>query len=370
MSNPRALPVARLGLLLLGLLLWLPPAFAVQMEDLYEAEVPVENRDRPQRQQALQAALAQVLVKITGNRSAPEFPELQALLESAPRYAQQFRYREVPGGQPPYVLEVSFDGPALERAVAEQGLPVWGRERPAVLVWLAVQEPGRRYLVGGDSGGPAREAMEAVGRARGVPLIFPLLDLEDRGRVSFADVSGGFVETVRAASARYRPDAILMGRAYRPASGGWEVRWRLLYAERDGEDWQSTGGTLEAALDAGVHALAGTLAGRLASSGLAEQASGTLVVVSGVRTLQDYMRVSRYLGGLGPVTAKRTYRVSADRAEFLVQARGGARDLERIIGLGDELAREAPESPLPIPAQGPVQTPPEPGLPTLRFRLL
>lgn len=370
MSNPRALLIARLGLLMLGLVSWLPPASAVQVEDLYEAVVPVENRDRPQRLQALREALAQVLVKITGDRAAPESPKLQVLLESAPRYAQQFRYREIPGGRPPYALEVSFDGGALERAVAAQGLPVWGRERPAVLVWLAVQAPGRRYLVGGDSGESAREAMQAVGRERGVPLLFPLLDLEDQARVSFADVSGGFVETVLTASERYRPDAVLIGRAYPPAAGGWEVRWRLEYAGQGGERWRSTGATLEAALGAGVHTLASALAGRLASSGVAEQARGTLVVVSGVKTLQDYMRVSRYLEGLGPITAKRPYRVSADRVEFLVQARGGARDLERIIGLGDVLARQAPEALPPVPTQGPVQPPHRSGLPTLYFRLL
>lgn len=359
-------PSAR-ALVALALVLWGAQAWAVQLRDLYEAEVSVATRDRPERQEALQAALAQVLTKITGMRDVAGIAELQPLLESAPRYVQQFRYRETPGATAPFALQVSFDGQALERAVADQGLPVWGRERPAVLVWLAVQEPGRRYLVGGDSGGAARAALDAAARERGVPLVYPLLDIEDQGKVSFADVSGGFEETVVAGSQRYRPDAVLTGSAFKQG-GQWSARWRLRFGDQSMQ-WEARGETLEMALSAGVNELAGTLAARLATAGPAGFAAGTLVIVSGVKDLADYVKVSSYLGGLAPVVSSRLYRAAPDRAEYLVVVRGDARDLERIVGLGDVLARER-SAPLAVPPVGPVQTPVEPELPTLRFRLL
>lgn len=366
---PRFLVLVCLTMLLL---ITAGPVAAVQVDGLYQVEVPVETRDRPERQEVLGEALTRVLVRMTGNRTIGEFPEAKPLLESASRYVQQFRYADAPSAEAAqgkaYLLQVTFDGVALERALEARGLPVWGRERPAVLVWLAVREPGDNYLVAGSSGQAAKASMQAAAEDRGVPLVFPLYDLEDQAQVTFSDVSGGFHENILNASERYRPDAVLVGRATR-SSGLWDVRWSLYYGDQP-FDWESSSAGLGVALQEGVHGLAGTLAARLSSSAYSDAASGTLVVVSGVRRLEDYVRISRYLGGLGPVLSRRTYRISPEKAEFLIEARGGSRDLERVIGLGDLLQAQRVEAPLAIPEQGPLVTPAEPSIPTLHFRLL
>ena len=360
--------VSRLLLLALGVLFW-SCAGAVEVKALYEIDVPVETRDRPERQEAFSSALAQVLVRITGDRAATEYPELGLMLEAASRYVQQFRYRQPEGGAAGYILRVIFDGPALERAIAERGLPVWGKERPAVLLWLAVQDRGRRYLVGEDSGKNARRVIDGVASERGVPLMYPLLDLEDQSRVSFADVSGGFQDNIREASGRYHPDAILVARAQALSGGYWRARWRMHFGEQAVE-WETAGESLSAVLAEGTHRLAGSLAQRLATTGFAEFAAGTLVSVRGVQTFADHLQVSEYLSGLGPVVSSRSYAVAPGRADYLVEVRGDARDLERLISLSDLLAKEPP-APVPvIPPQGQVDLPPQPRYPTLHFRLI
>ena len=66
-----SLPI-RLGFSLLFLLLLVQPwrpAAAVTVDGLYVSTVPVETRDRPERQEAFKQALSVVLVRMTGARS-------------------------------------------------------------------------------------------------------------------------------------------------------------------------------------------------------------------------------------------------------------------------------------------------------------
>lgn len=353
-----------LPLLLLGLQAG-GPARAVEVEDLYVVTEPVQTRDRPERQEAFKAAMSAVLVKMTGDRSAADFPESELLQETASRYVQRFNY--LGNAAEGYRLEVHFDGAALERALSERGLPVWGKERPAVLLWLAVQDRGKRYLVGGDSGAAAQRRVDEVAAQRGLPLVFPLLDLEDQSKVSFADVSGGFQETLEAASVRYRPDALVVAQAGPLPGGIWRVRWKMYFGGQSSA-WESEDRALEGALAEGVHHMSGVLAQRMATQGFAELASGTVISVSGVLALEDEVRVAKYLAGLAPVVASHPVALQGDRVDYWVRVRGDVRDIERLISLGDVLERQALDAGLGMPAQGPAQAAPPVG--TLRFRLI
>lgn len=335
----------RLSLAWLLLLLAIPAGVgAVPVENLYTVEVPVPTRDRPERQEAFKAGLSQVLVRVIGARSLEPYAGLDSLLETASRYVQRFEYmenRRADGRadeENPYRLRVTYDGPALERAVAERSLPVWGRDRPGVLVWLAVTERSNRYLVGGDSLSPARRALDGVARERGLALLYPLLDIEDQSRVTFADITGGFHEAVHEASRRYRPEATLIAQVA-PLSGGWEARWTLSQGEQP-LTWTSRGANLQAALAEGLHEMADTLARRNASSRFAEMTQGLLVTVHDVRSHAELNRVSDYLAGLAPVASARPFGLQGDTVEMLVQMRGEARDLQRLVMLGNVLVSE------------------------------
>ena len=154
-------------------------------------------------------------------------------------------------------------------------------------------------------------------------MILPLVDSVDLETVTFSDLWGDFTEPVIDASARYRPDAVLISRVRGadPATG--RVRWTLLAGE-ERMDW--IGG-----LSAGPDGAADRLAERLAST--AGSASVIRVQVSGVETLRDYGEVFNYLDGLGIVEACRVERVEADRVWFGLRVRGDADRLMRSIAL-------------------------------------
>jgi uncharacterized protein len=349
-----------LRVLVLLLTLWSGLATAAQVQGLYQAEVPVATQDQAARAQAFRSALETVLIKVTGSRGIVSEAAVQALLTDASRYVQQYGYRETQ----PMTMWVQFDGVVLQEALTEANLPVWMDERPTVLVWIAVQNGDRRYLLAEDSGGKAREIVQGVAGARGVPILLPLMDLEDRARVSVADVLGGFDEAVLEGSARYEADAVATAQVTALANDAWNARWRLKFGG-DSLDWSFQGPTLDAVLTDGVHAIADALGARLAVVESAHPQGAMLISVEGVQSLEDFAQVRAYLENLSLVQSSRAHQVGPGYASFWVEVSGSLGDVERAVGLGDLLER----APAPVTAALPPNAAERTELPTLHFRL-
>ena len=137
--------VALIGLIIVALTALAPIASAADV-DLYEATVPVSDQSTETRVRALQMAMATVLVRITGDRAVASGNAGQRILRRAPQFVQQYRYarRAVPLGEfgpisDEMVLSAEFDAKALNGAVRDADLPLWGKERPTTLVWMLVR---------------------------------------------------------------------------------------------------------------------------------------------------------------------------------------------------------------------------------------
>jgi hypothetical protein len=331
--------------LLLSVLVGAAGARAGEVEGLYEAQVPVTSQREAERQSAVRAAFQQVLVKVTGDRSAATQQRLQSLVQSPLKYVQQYRYRPLPpgfappaaaaeadAGRPAQLLWVRFDAQAVDQLLQQVNEPVWGRARPATLVWLAVEEPGGRYLVGGDARRDLLGELDAQAQARGIPLLFPLLDLEDQRRVGFADVWGGFERELRAASVRYDPGAVLVGRVHRE-SGGWSGRWSL-YQDTGVEHWQSGARERGEVLVAGVDGAADRLASRFARALSADAALPVDLLVMDIERVEEYGRAMKYLRSLESVGGLAVTRVDAAGVHFRLLLRGDRAGLVQTIGFG------------------------------------
>jgi len=321
--------------------LWVPGASAVQVSGLYQTEVSVAGQDLEEQRRALRSALTQVLIKVSGQRGVTGNEGIGAALKDPARYVQQYRYRVVrddtaPSAEPGQVLWAKFDRDAVNRLLRESGLSVWGRERPAVLIWLAVEEGSRRRLLGGDDGGQLVSALQSRAAERGLPLVLPLLDLEDQSRLRVTDVWGNFQDTVLAASGRYASDAVLVARAYRVLPGLWEAHWTLL--EGDGAvAWTTQADVPGGLLEEGIDRAADTLAAHFARPLEADVPGRLQLMVTDVNTLQDYARASRYLASLDAVERVHTTRVAPGRVWFRLEAAAGREAVARAITLGRTL---------------------------------
>lgn len=320
-----------------------PGARAAVVEALYEASVPVDDQSDAARNRAFRAAFGAVLVKNTGRRGIVRSAVVADLVDSAPRLVQQFRYERVDTidaatGEPVEELRlwVRFDGTAVIRALAERGIPLWGRERPATLVWLAYDDGLERSVVDDSARSVYHESIRDAARARGMPILFPLMDLNDRSALPFAELWGGFDERVIRASARYDANAILVGRLFRADRERWAARWTLLEG-----GWSVTmetaPGPLAAVVADGIHRVADSFAERFALVPDEVRDGRMRLTVVGVSSIGDYAGVMRYLRELSPIADIEVDSVVADEVTFALELRGNRVQLEQAIALDSRL---------------------------------
>lgn len=335
----RFLMFACLWLVLAPGVLVVPAACAAEAVALYEAQVPAQGQGAAERGDALRRALAEVLVKLSGDRAAPKSATLSRLLKDAPRFVLEYRYQAPAEGQASLGerwLWARFDGEAVEQEMRKAGVPVWGRTRPSTLVWLAIDNGSQRFLIAAGAHAAAATELRAAAQRRGAPLLLPRMDLEDQDRLQPDDVWNGSRETVLRASARYRPEVVLTGRMREERPGAWVVRWTF-YQQGAASEW-TTRGTEAEAVAGGIDRAADALAARLAVHAGGTQPLGLMLKVSDVRSVEGYAHALRYLTGLSSVSQVQIARVEDSTITFLLEVRGGRHILERAIALGNTLA--------------------------------
>lgn len=327
------------------------PAFPAQVPGLYEAEVQVSAQDQAAQLQGMQMAMRIVLVRLTGDRNAATRAVVAPLLQNPEAYVQQYGYRGTDStgpadGAPRPVLSVKFDAKALDGALHEAGVRTWGRDRPRVLVWLAVQESGRERVVGKADGSPYVAALAAEAQSRGLPVVFPLLDLSDDAWSELMTPEAPMSEPIAAAARRYGAHAVLAGRLVMNAPGFFEADWTL-FAAGQAQPWSAQGDLPEVVLSEGIDRTTDLLAGRMSGAPGVTQIDPVHLIVHGITSLDDYARLERYLDSLDSLSEVRVTRVEPDRASFVVLARGGVEALNRAVALGNTLEPLASQSGTP-----------------------
>ncbi len=340
----RILRSGPLSLFVLSLLLSAGLASVSRADDipgLYETEISVSTQDVDERRAALTAGMRQVLLRVSGRSIVLTITAIEEALTRPTRYVERYRYRNREGaeGAQEKVLWVRFDEKAINKLLRDNRMPVWGRTRPAVLVWMVVDDRQSRILLGNNVSHPAKAFISDQARLRGIPLRWPMLDLSDRASITTSDVWGSFEDTIIKASRRYQTEAILVGRVYKAYGGSWNVRWTL-YDHGHREDWNARAETLVETLIPGVDRMAGILAQRFAQVESDEQNKAVLVRVYGVNTLAAYNKTLKYLSRLAVVTDIQPHTVFPDNVIFRLNSRNGRLAVSQAIALGHTLVEK------------------------------
>jgi len=303
-------------------LLAVASASAASIGNLYESTVAIGPAGQ---QAAFRDALSDVLIRVTGRRDAAALPALEPLVSDASRYVSSFR--RASAGR----MIVSFDGDAIEQAIAAAGLPFWGEQRPLTLVWLAVDRGGgQRGLVTAEAVSGERKAVEAAAAQRGLPLAWPSAAGGEDIRRRLDQTWSGDTSALAAAAGRYGADGVLIGRAVASGRGGYSVDWS--FAGAGGGALKLRGG-----LEDGIQAVADRYAGLYASVAAARRTELD-VTVQGVGTTAQYAEVSRYLESLGVVRGLALREVLPDAVVFRLSVRGDLSALQREVAAGRRLS--------------------------------
>ena len=307
-------------------------ALAVEMTSLYTVEVPLDPGDPDAQRNAYQEALRQVLVRVTGSNALADSAEMATLFPNAARFVRQFR----PG--PDGTLVVSLDGPAIERVLRDANATIWASDRPLTVIWLAVDWGlGDREIVAADDPDRMpgdgrsidrnqilRERVQAVAERRGLPIAFPLMDVEDLRNIGFIDIWGGFDEPLLEASTRYGAESVLVGRI-RP-DDLQPPRWTWYF---DNQRFGWPGQPEES-----IEQLADALAARDAISG-SREVETIRVTISGINSVAGYAEVQRYMENLRVARSLAVRTVSGDSITYDIDVQGGMQQLESIISISN-----------------------------------
>ena len=323
-------------------------AVAVPVAGLFEATAPVADRTEPVRRAASRVALGKVLVKVTGDRGSVRLPATASMLQSPDRFVQQYFY-ERPGPErraaagDGIAVRFQFDARMLADALRAAGVPVWGSERPKTLLWLALQPVGGASgLVGVEDHNPLVALASAQVEARGIPIILPLLDLDERQLVSLDAVRRGELTQVLQASSRYGVEAVLVGDLRETSPGLWQAQWYLL-ANGAQSGWSSLGEDSALLVDEAINLTADGLAQRYAAA--ATQSADTVAItLAQIHSVRDYARALAYLESLAPVARIEIAGVERDQVALRLAVRGGLTELTQTVMLGRVL-QSVPERP-------------------------
>ena len=338
---------------------------------LYEVEVPVEGQGRKERAYVVREALKEILVRVSGRNEANALAADEILVPRPTRYIQQFRYRKfksnevipkAPDGAKPYTqkLWLRFTEKTIAKLLRGQGFPVWGKTRPATLVWLVVDDKKQRTLISNSSSHISRAYIEEEATKRGLPFRLPLLDLADQSKIQASDIWGNFEDTILEASLRYQAQAILVGRIYLGYANTWNTRWSL-YSAGQRQDWDgSSSEVLRSAVNEGLSKTAEVLSVRFTQVNVAEEGDSVLLQIKNVTSLKAYNKVIKYLKGLNIVTQFQMLQVNKDNVIFRINSRRNGRlGVAQALDLGHVLV-DTRQAALPVESvedkQGQIKT--------------
>jgi len=352
-SNRREFLHANLLLACVCLLLSpLPALEAATFGDLYIVTVAPDPEAQDTRSDAIRRAMSLLLTRITGRQQASAYPAMQELIDDADRYRDS--YSQISENE----IRVGFIPSQIDQALDRLNMPIWGAERPSTLLWIAsdfgdgqrvelrasdVVDPisaGNRISAGAVSGvastvlpGEAAAFFEDIAAEmlsaadeRGLPIVLPKLDAEDRRYVSFADVWGGFDRFVANAADRYNVDSILIARVSMNEFG-LEVRWTAQRGDR-----RQTLTTPRARM--GIDWLADEFASEFTTVGGARL---TRITIKDIRGWRDF-RVVEYLESVSIIESVDVESFAGGDLVLRVTARGDASQLDRVLTLDGELS--------------------------------
>ncbi len=196
---------------------------AVEVKDLYEASVTINSRNTADRANALKKALSSVMVKVGGKKSVLENKIIKGSLKDYQLYLHQYRYQletkttlELSGANQTQSEELfliaSFNEDRINQLFQKADLPIWGRLRPQILLWLVDENGFTRSITPSSPATKLPSVVNDFSSERGLPIMMPLMDLTDTTRIELSDIWGRFEQPVSAVSSRYSPEAIVVMR--------------------------------------------------------------------------------------------------------------------------------------------------------------
>lgn len=304
---------------------------AAEVENLYQFKVLVSDKSTYSREQASKDALLGVLTKVSGSTVDADLPEIKAAFKNISQYMRKYQYQDAEYGE--QYLIIRFDNNKVDSLLNETGYPIWGNRRPLVLIWLAFEDALQRDLVTREGFPQIEQVLSDQSQKRALPIVLPLLDLEDRLNITVSDVWANFSDPVNIASKRYSPERIVTARLYKPnQQTSWHLDWRFTH---DSElAIESLVGDQQQVVAQMIDDISESLAGRYAvNKGQEVNQRGELFILSGIENYIELEYAKRRLLTLTVVQDIQIVSIAESKITLNLILNGHKEDLTNTLSL-------------------------------------
>ena len=322
------------------LLFWGTSLSAVEVENLYQVKVGIEDQSSQKRWGAFVQGFKEIVVRRSGSEDVLSSPEVQKAYSKVSAYVQRFEYEPINDAEAefPLNLDLRFEPRLIDQLIQEAGMPIWGSNRPLTMLWLAVEENFNREVIReSEEFKPLLESINEQAKRRGIPIIFPLMDLEDQLTVTKSDVWGMFTTPIQEASVRYASDSIIAGKISQLGEN-WNAR--LVYINQGEESRiEFNESSIEGVYSTLINQLAEVLCEKYC---VVEQLQTDQLVmqVSNVKSFAEVKALQNYLDSLSSIRKIEVNRVANTHIRFNVSLLGELASLEEDIRLGQKMIEE------------------------------
>lgn len=330
-------------LTLVLLLVCLPlTAFALKVTSLYQVEVSIVSQTEDIKEQAIQEGFAQVLMKVSGDPNILDNPLIRANVRRADYYVQDYSFSSPSTSSSLYTIVINYSEPDVKRLLKKAGEQFWSDNRPLLLVWLAVtDQDNNTTIIDSESELNAFANMSHLGKKVGLPLIFPMMDVDDLSKVSDTDISNKSLDALNSAAQRYSPDGLLIGNVH-VIDGGIDGDWELLVGDKKW-DWSLTDASIEGMASGIVNIVSQTLAKYYVVKNPGNVVSFKMNIKN-VTHRQDLLAVMDYIKQISSVRKVKVAQVTSDQVVLSVLSRGDVATVKNNMAINKKLIFKADES--------------------------
>ena len=312
------------------------PSISVEVKGLFEAEVITKSQSHVDRNKAIRDALVIVLEKIMAGEGVLDNPTIQAALNDATRFTTQYQYSLAPSGvdndSSTRIMRVKFDQDTLIDLIRLSNLGVWSEMRDETLLWLVVDEDSKRKIFNEEQMPEIANALSKAAKRKGLPLLYPLMDLEERQQISVNDILSAYSERLYEVSERYGAAAMLIGRIDKNKKC-WKSEWAF-YFDHEVKQWTEQCSPLDQAILSGIQGAYNRLSIYYAVKPERLELGTVILKVSGIKGMTALSRVTNYLSALPMTKAVNWLKVESDVNYYKVKTSGSRRSFENAVGLG------------------------------------
>ncbi len=321
------------------LLLCCVPLFAgaAEVSELYSSKVEVSATNNAWLNQ--RKALSEVLVKISGNSAVLKNEVIKKALQRARDYIVKQGEVTLDGQK---YFQAQFNKEKINQLLRTSHFGIWGKKRPQQVIWLVVDENFQRSVRGelDTDYAPFIDAVKQHSHTRAVPMLFPLMDLDDDMMINSSDLWGQFTDPVAQASQRYGADNFVIAKIIKNRQD-YQINWSLYGRNSKSQPYDIwLNGNFQGQLEELGYSLSEKVANFLGSrysvkdSGSNEQ---LLLTIDRVNSVSSYARLMKLLAAMPAIASVELASVRGSSVELNVTLIGSRTDLEQEISLEPNL---------------------------------